>query len=106
MMTQRQAQAAGQKCLSKIKAKGCTLNVFENLGWHYTVHGPGFSVHGAYGSDKPNYWALPSPSYSFWCPERHSFTDPNKAIACVIAKMRETADELHGITRKAEKAVA
>lgn len=105
--TKSEAVKLGTRLLKSIKAKGCTLRVHENIGWHFAVEGPGFTVFASNAGKGPDkFWALPKPSYAFWCPDGSPmFSDPNDAVAGVVNKMRSVVRRLDAITCEAEEAI-
>lgn len=90
---ERCARAAGAALLKRMRGRGWKLHVWENLGWHYSVHSGAISVHVSRRlGGVPTYWALMSDSLParggvacsgamIWSdPNHEQFADPNRAV--------------------------
>ncbi len=86
MKTEKQARIAGEKLLKRMKGKGWLLRVWENLGWHYSVHLFNLTLSEHLYRSKKSYSALLITNESFagsgevfWS-DKESFDDPNEAV--------------------------
>lgn len=81
-----EANRKGNALLKKLKGHGWRLNVWENLGWHYSVE-LGDAKRGGISvrcGDDGKFWCLigNTPDYGNyqWSHGHHSYRDPNRAV--------------------------
>jgi hypothetical protein len=105
MNTEENARELGQKLLSFMKGNGWTLQVWENLGWHYAVNNNLISVYPSFDDKKYHclfgYKSGGRPEWTI----QESFDDPNQAVEQTLKLARIEVDERLSIVKNAEKAI-
>jgi hypothetical protein len=111
MLNKKEAERRGRALLKQMKGRGWQLRVWENLGWHYSVYNEGVDVHPVHPVQEKTtatrYYALPRPSYSFWCLEgnRGVVRDPNKAVKMAVAECRRVVNDLEARVKTMEEGI-
>lgn len=89
MMTREQARAAASRLIRKMRSIGWKADVWENLGWHYSIRRGQLAIYEHFVGGRPRYQALLSTDKyaggeAFWT-NRDSYRDPN---SCEAAQVR------------------
>jgi hypothetical protein len=85
MITKTEAKILGKALLRRMKGKGWKLNLWENLGWHYSVHLGGLSINPLQERCNTLYFALLSngdyvgTGEMYWT-DRFCCSNPNTAV--------------------------
>ena len=88
--TEEEAQDAGIKARRRMKSKGWTVRVWENLGWHFELLNAPLSVHEgssgffAFVADKPDKAGFGAGVWSHHLPDH---ADPNMAVRDAVRAM-------------------
>jgi len=91
--TKAEATVAAKRLQKRMCGKGWKYRVWENLGWHYSVHNGGMTVHPS--CVKGEFFTLLSSGGDlgsgecYWTPSGTRFKDPNAAVRFQILKARK-----------------
>ncbi len=97
--------------MAKLKGKGWTLRIWENLGWHCAAQNKTLSVSTyKYKQDRRTYSCLlastsrtPGGGAGFWTErKRGPFYDPNDAVRYAIESARHFVDRVTAVVEAVE----
>ena len=116
MRTKDEAIVAGGRLLGMMEGDSWRLRVWENLGWHYTVESPPFTVSpsGDYkeGRGKPRYFCLMADRLDrcggtgsgMWT-TRFISGDPNEVVRVELAQAEEVFEMITAAMEQARNVV-
>lgn len=108
MMTKAEATKRAAALKRRVKGKGWTVIIHENLGWHFCLHLGGLSLYEHRSMfDKPSYSTLLSDmgghgggAQQFYT--RQHFKDPNQAVRNQLVLARRWTDNVNKIVEAVE----
>ena len=110
--TKEEAIKKAKLLVSKMKSKGWKTEVWENLGWHYSISKGLLCVNGVkYNDGKCKYYALlsggdyPGTGECYWGDSR-CFKDPNDAVTAVMKSAEDFVNKVQKVVLETKKYLA